>query len=239
MEILITNDDGWGSKGILTLYRLMQQLGHVTVVAPDCPRSGQSSAISVNIPLRLKKVGEDIFSCNGTPVDCIKLSLNTLFQNRKPDLVVSGINHGSNAAVNVLYSGTMGAVFCAAENDIPAIGFSLCDHQADADFSYFEPHILPLTRRLLARQDKHGVCYNINAPQGPVNGVKITRQCKGFWHKEYKQYTDPQGGVFYLLTGEFSNNEPLAQDTDEWALQHGFISLTPTTIDMTDYTWRE
>ncbi len=239
MRILITNDDGWGAKGIVTLVQLMRLIGDVTVVAPDGPRSGQSSAISVNIPLRLKQIEPHIYTCNGTPVDCIKLSLNTIFANSKPDLVVSGINHGSNAAVNVIYSGTMGAVFCAAENGIPAIGFSLCDHRHDADFSYFEPYILSLTQKLLTRHDPHGVCYNINAPIGPLKGVKITRQCKGFWHKEYLPYTDPQGGQFYLLTGEFHNSEPEATDTDEWALNHGYIALTPSTIDMTDYTWRD
>ena len=239
MNILITNDDGWGAKGILTLTRLMRQIGEVTVIAPDGPRSGQSSAISVNTPVRLKQIESDIYICNGTPVDCIKLSVNTVFKERKPDLIVSGINHGSNAAVNVLYSGTMGAVFTAAENGIPAIGFSLCDHSPDADFSYFEPYVLELTQKLMERKDPHGTCYNINAPIGPLKGIRITRQCKGLWQKEFQPYTDPQGNTFYLLTGSFHNNEPEAEDTDEWALANGYIALTPTTIDMTDYTWRD
>lgn len=243
MEILITNDDGWQAKGIRTLTSVMQQLGHVTVVAPDGSRSGQSNAITILQPIRLRKVadthGFDAYTTNGTPSDCIKLALNTLFQERKPDLVVSGINHGSNAAINVIYSGTMGATFVAAENGIPAIGFSLCDHHPDADFSAFEPYILPLTRHILTQSVPYGTCFNINAPTGTIQGVRLTRQCKGHWEKELQKYTDPHGEPFYMLVGEFINHEPDAEDTDEWALAHGYIAVTPNTIDMTDYIWKD
>ena len=242
MNILITNDDGWGAKGLLCLIRNMQQLGHVTVIAPDKAQSGQSNAISVGIPLYMTKLptpqeiaGADIYLTDGTPSDCIKLAVNTIFKDHLPDLVVSGINHGSNAAVNVIYSGTMGACFVAAEQGIPAIGFSLCDHDLDADFSYLEPYIIPLTKQLLSRQHTYGICYNINAPIGEIKGVKWTRQCKGNWENEFFPQTDSQGNTIYVLTGNFHNHEPEAEDTDEWALSHGYISLTPQSIDMTCY----
>ena len=242
MHILITNDDGWGAKGLLCLVRLMQQLGHVTVIAPDKAQSGQSNAISVGIALYMKKIptpsdiaGADIYITDGTPSDCVKLAVNTVFKHQLPDLVVSGINHGSNAAVNVIYSGTMGACFVAAEQGIPAIGFSLCDHDPDADFSYLEPHILPLTRQLLSRPRKYGICYNINAPVGAVKGVRWTRQCRGNWENEFFPQTDSEGNTIYVLTGNFNNHEPESEDTDEWALAHGFISVTPDSIDMTEY----
>ena len=241
MNILITNDDGWGAKGIVTLVRLMQQLGQVTVIAPDGARSGQSNAISVDIPLYMHKAeapeGTDaeVYVTNGTPADCIKLAVNTVFKDKFPDLVVSGINHGSNAAVNVIYSGTMGACFVAAEQGIPAIGFSICDHNPDADFSFMEPYILPLTQQLLQRHDAYGICYNINAPIGEIQGVRFTRQCRGNWEKEYLPHTDAEGNTYYLLTGNFRNHEPEAEDTDEWALAHGYIAITPDTIDLTAY----
>ncbi|MCM1034900.1 MAG: 5'/3'-nucleotidase SurE [Paludibacter sp.] len=241
MEILITNDDGWQAKGIQTLARLMQTIGHVTVVAPDGARSGQSNAITIQQPIRLRKVLENAnitaYTTNGTPSDCVKLALNVIYKGGKPDLVVSGINHGSNAAINVIYSGTMGAAFVAAEHGIPAIGFSLCDHHPDADFSAFEPYIIKLTRQIISASLPYGTCININAPVGEIQGVRLTRQCIGHWEKELKEYTDPHGEPFYMLVGEFINHEPEAEDTDEWALKHGYIALTPNSIDLTDYKW--
>ena len=243
MEILITNDDGIESKGLRVLAQQMQALGHVTVVAPDGARSGQSSAISVMKPMRLRRVdlleGVDAYTSNGNPADCVKLALNILFKDRAIDLVVSGINHGSNASINVVYSGTMGAIFVAAEHSIPAIGFSLCAHEADADFSEMERYIVPLTRRLMKQPFPYGFCYNVNAPKGKIVGTKVTRQCNGYWDKEIKEYIDPSGEPFYWLVGEFVNAEPESEDTDEWALAHGYISITPTTIDMTDSRWSD
>ncbi len=241
MNILITNDDGYQAKGIQTLIRLMLPLGHVTVVAPDGPRSGQSSAISVGVPLRLKKITiegleeADIYACTGTPADCVKMALHTVFKDKKPDLVVSGINHGSNAAVNVIYSGTMGACLVAVENGIPAVGYSICNHSADADFSTFGKYIPQIALDALKANLPYGVCWNVNAPKGDIQGIRFTRQCKGHWHKEYIEYADPLGNPFYMLTGEFLNHEPDAEDTDEWTLAHGYISITPTTVDMTYY----
>ncbi|MBR3647255.1 MAG: 5'/3'-nucleotidase SurE [Paludibacteraceae bacterium] len=241
MNILITNDDGWGAKGLLTLIDTMRLLGDVTVVAPDGPRSGQSNAISVLTPLRLKKVQEEpglrVYLTNGTPTDCIKLGIFALFPDAKPDLVVSGINHGDNGMVNVIYSGTMGAVFEGCARGIPSIGFSLCDHDPDADFSFFQPHVLRLTKAILALPQRDCMCWNINCPVGPVKGARLTRHCHGYWDKEYIAYEDPTGKPFYMLTGHFVNTELEATDTDQYANAHGYISVTPTSIDMTDYAW--
>lgn len=248
MQILITNDDGWGAKGILTLARVMRQFGDVTVVAPDGPRSGQSSAISVLKPVRVNKVQEEpgltVYTCSGTPADCVKMAVCELMLDHKPDLVCSGINHGDNGTVNVLYSGTMGAVFVGCEQGIRSIGWSIDNHDPNADFSFFEPQIVELTKRILATPMKECLCWNINAPVGPLRGTKITRQERGFWTKEWKQYTDPTGKPFYMLTGEFVPTESKLQleefaegeiPTDHAAMRAGYIAVTPTTIDMTDY----
>lgn len=249
MKILITNDDGWGAKGILTLVRVMRTFGEVLVVAPDGPRSGQSSAISVFKPVTLQKVQEEegltVYTCSGTPADCVKMALHVVCPDSKPDLICSGINHGDNGTVNVLYSGTMGAVFVGCEHGIRSIGWSLCDHNPDADFSFFEPHICELTKRILNTPNQAGLCWNINAPVGPINGARITRQEQGYWTKEWQKYTDPAGRVFYMLTGEFVSTEnklELAEfsadeiPTDHAANRAGCIAVTPTTIDMTNYS---
>lgn len=245
----MTNDDGWGSKGILTLVRQMAMLGHVTVVAPDGPQSGMSNAISVQKPMYLRpwsasQWGEeewqhrvDVYTTNGTPSDCIKLALNVLFDGdeKRIDLVASGVNHGPNSTINVIYSGTMGACFVAAEHGIPAIGFSLCDHKQDADFHWFEPYITEITKQLLSEQIPYGVCYNVNAPVGPIAGIRKTRQAQGHWERELEAHTDDNGERYYMLVGEYINHESDAEDTDEWALHHGLVSIQPCTIDRTAY----
>jgi 5'-nucleotidase len=236
--ILITNDDGADAKGIEVLTRLMCQLGDVVVVAPDGPRSAQSNALTVTHPIRFKKMEEKEhlvrYACTGTPTDCVKLALNEILE-RTPDLLVSGINHGSNAAINVIYSGTMGAVLEGCENGILSIGFSVCDHSYEADFSYFEPYILQITKQALQHGLPHAVCLNVNAPKGEIAGAKVARQCDGCWTKEFAKCTDPHGKAYYWLTGNFENHEPEAKDTDEWALENGFISIVPTKIDLTAY----
>ena len=236
--ILITNDDGHDAKGIELLTRLMMQIGDVVVVAPDGPRSAQSNALTVTHPIRFKKLEETEglkrYSCTGTPTDCVKLALNEIVE-RKPDLLVSGINHGSNAAINVIYSGTMGAVLEGCENGILSIGFSICDHSYDADFSNFEPFILKITRAALENGLPHATCLNVNAPTGEIAGVRVARQCDGRWAKEFAKRSDPQGRSYFWLTGYFDNHEPEATDTDEWALSKGFISIVPTKIDLTAY----
>ena len=249
MEILITNDDGWGAKGILTLVRILTQLGHVTVVAPDGPRSGMSNAITVGQPIYLRQIEDTswgteewhknttVYTTNGTPSDCVKLAIDIVFNgdSSKIELLASGINHGSNAGINVIYSGTMGACFVGAEHGIPSIGYSIDDHSADADFSHMERYILELTRHLIDQKMPYGVCYNINAPVGALEGVKWTRQCRGYWTKEMLESTDEQGQKCYKLGGEFINIEPDAEDTDHWAMNNHYLSVHPCTIDQTAY----
>ena len=236
--ILITNDDGHDARGIQVLTLLMMQLGDVVVVAPDGARSAQSNALTVTHPIRFKKLeqkeGLIIYSCTGTPTDCVKLALNEIVD-RRPDLIVAGINHGSNSAINVIYSGTMGAVLEGCENGILSIGFSVCDHSLDADFSIFESYVLQITRAALLNGLPHATCLNVNAPVGPIKGIRVARQCDGRWTKEYAKRTDPRGGSYFWLTGNFENHEPEAEDTDEWALEHGFISIVPTKIDLTAF----
>jgi 5'-nucleotidase len=249
MEILITNDDGWGAKGILTLTRILTQLGHVTVVAPDGPRSGMSNAITVTQSIYLRELDDSnwgseewqknvtVYTTNGTPSDCVKLAIDIIFDgdSSKIDLLASGINHGSNAGINVIYSGTMGACFVGAEHGIPSIGYSIDDHKLDADFSHMEKYLLELTRHLIEEKMPYGVCYNINAPVGPLEGVQWTRQCRGFWSKEMIETIDEQGNKCFKLGGEFINIEPDAEDTDLWAMNNHYLSVHPCTIDQTAY----
>ncbi len=236
--ILITNDDGADAKGIEVLTRLMCEIGDVVVMAPDGARSAQSNALTVTQPIRFKKIEETVglvrYSCTGTPTDCVKLALNEIVD-RKPDLLVSGINHGSNAAINVIYSGTMGAVLEGCENDILSIGFSLCNHSNDADFTNFESYITQITKLALQNGLPHGTCLNVNAPMGEIAGIRVSRQCDGKWTKEFAKRTDPQGRAYFWLTGHFENHEPHAAETDEWALSQGYVSVVPTKIDMTAY----
>ena len=239
MEILITNDDGINAPGINLLAQLMQSIGHVTMVAPDGPRSGQSSALTVNDPIRLNLVDQTTamtrYVCTGTPTDCVKLALNQLYQDKRPDLLVTGINHGSNSALSVIYSGTMGAAMEGCANGILSIGFSLDDHSMQADFSHFSQYIVPITQQILQLDVPKGTCFNINAPTGQLQGVRIARQCKGFWGEEFEKRTDPHGRLYYWMTGRFINQEPKAIDTDEALLQKGYVTIVPTKIDMTDF----
>ena len=236
--ILITNDDGHDARGIQVLTQLMMELGDVVVVAPDGARSAQSNALTVTHPIRFKKLEQKEgllrYSCTGTPTDCVKLALNEIVE-RRPDLIVAGINHGSNSAINVIYSGTMGAVLEGCENGILSIGFSVCNHSSEADFSVFESYVLQITRAALLNGLPHATCLNVNAPVGPIKGIRVARQCDGRWTKEYAKRTDPRGGSYFWLTGNFENHEPEAEDTDEWALDHGFISIVPTKIDLTAF----
>lgn len=234
--ILVTNDDGVNAPGILTLIKQMMKLGDVLVVAPDVPRSGQSSAVTVNNPIHAqlieKKSGLTRYSCNGTPADCVKLAIDDLAE-RKPDLVVSGVNHGSNASVNVIYSGTMGATLEGCLHGVPSIGFSLSDHSMQADFSYLEPILSKIAEKTLHHGLPEKVCLNVNAPIGPIKGVQIVRQCRGQWTREFEKRTNPHGKDYYWLTGFFENFEPTAKDTDEWVLANGYVSVVPVSIDMT------
>lgn len=239
MNILIVNDDGWGAKGLMTLLPHILPLGKVTVVVPDGPRSGMSNAVTATHPISLHKVeqeGFDLYLTNGTPSDCVKLAINVLFKGdaQAIDLVVSGINHGSNASINLIYSGTMGACFVAAEHNIPAIGFSIDDMSDNPDFSYMEPYLGQLIEHLMDEGLQHK-CYNINAPKGAIQGVRWTRQSKSHWTDEMAPVRMENGETAYKLAGYMVNDEPEATDTDLWALEHGYISIQPCKVDMTDY----
>ncbi len=234
--ILITNDDGIQAKGIREVAEFLRPLGDILVVAPDGPRSGQSSAITVTTPLRMKLLerqeGFWLIRTNGTPVDCIKLSMNILLD-QLPDLIVSGINHGSNSGVSVIYSGTMGAVLEGALLHIPSIGFSLCSHKADADFSPCKELVTTICQKALAAPNwPQGIGLNINIPNIPrLNGVKLCRAAQGYWTEEYDRRIDPHGQEYYWLTGTFKNNEPEATDTDEYWLDQGYATVVPCMTD--------
>ncbi len=237
--VLVTNDDGYTAKGIAALTQAMTSLGDVVVVAPNGARSGQSSAITVGVPLRIDVIEDTphlrVYSCSGTPVDCVKLALDKLLP-RQPQLIVSGINHGSNAGASIVYSGTMGAALEGAIVGIPAIGFSLCSHAHDADFSHALPIVQELAAKVLAGGLPKGVCLNVNIPADiePL-GVRVCRQADGCWTEEYVHRVDPMGKEYYWLTGRFENREPNASDTDEWLLANGYVSVVPATCDMTAY----
>ena len=236
--ILITNDDGILSKGISELIDMASTLGNVVVMAPDGPRSAQSNALTMAVPvyyqLERKEPGLEIYKCSGTPTDCVKLALNNVLD-RKPDLIFSGINHGSNSGINVIYSGTMGAVFEGCVNEIPSVGFSICDHAKDADFSKAKVYFEQIARKVMIEGLPAGVCLNVNAPMGDIKGVRLSQQTKGYWTEEFENRTSPHGQDYYWLTGYFLNQEPDNEQTDEWALSQGYVSIVPTRVDMTDY----
>lgn len=237
--ILITNDDGYLAKGIKALIESVIGLGEIIVVAPDGPRSGMSSAITSLQPLRADLIKEEpnlkIYTCTGTPVDCIKLGINELSE-RKPDIVLSGINHGSNAAVSVLYSGTMGAAIEGAVFKIPSIGFSLLDHSHHADFSETHKYVRLLTQQVLKESLPIGTCLNVNIPKGNrIKGLRISRQTSGQWVGEFLQSKDGANKQIYWLTGKFSNDEPHDENTDEWALANEYVSVVPVKVDMTNH----
>ena len=245
MNIVVVNDDGWGTAGIRLLAREMTRLGHVTVVAPDGPRSGSGACISVTQTMTLRRIdeqdlnGAEVFVTNGNPADCVKLAREVLFKDQPIDLLVSGINHGSNASINVIYSGTMGACMVAAEKGIPAIGWSINSHQPDVDLHWLQPYLYDVTKHLLDEGIPPYTCYNINAPVGEIEGLRWTRQCRGHWQNELVAAVDepiPTGMIgAWRLAGDYVNDEPSATDTDIWAMDHQLLSITPVSIDLTDY----
>ncbi|MCF8368586.1 MAG: 5'/3'-nucleotidase SurE [Bacteroidales bacterium] len=236
--ILITNDDGIFAPGIRKLIEVARPLGNVIVVAPDSPMSGMSHAITVKNPLRLRKIVEEEnyleYSCNGTPVDAMKLGEQVVI-GKKPDIVLSGINHGSNASVNIVYSGTMAAVIEANIDGIPAVGFSLLDYSHDADFSAVDEFIRTIILNVLENGLPEGVALNVNIPAVPKNqikGIKVCRQAKGRWEEEFDARTDPHNREYYWLTGAFKNGD-MDKDTDSWALANNYISVVPVNYDFT------
>lgn len=240
--ILVTNDDGVNAPGIRHLVEAVKDLGRVVVVAPDKPQSGMGHAITIGFPLRLNKVnfldGVEAWSCSGTPVDCVKLAVDKVLH-RKPDLCLSGINHGANHSINVIYSGTMSAAIEAAIESIPSIGFSLLDYSLEADFSGAKKYARIIVEELMKQKkiEKH-LCLNVNFPyvaEQLIQGIKVCRQAYAKYEEDFHERNDPHGRKYYWLTGDFVNFDK-GTDTDVWALQNNYVSVVPVQFDLTNYT---
>lgn len=236
-SILVVNDDGITAPGIKVLIEEMQKLGDVTVVAPEGAQSGMGHAITIGKPLRIDQVhiyeNVEMYKCSGTPVDCVKLAVNKVFQGRKPDLCVSGINHGLNNSINVLYSGTMSAAVEGAIEGINSIGFSYDDFNYDADFTKCRPYVRAIAEQVLANGLPKGTLLNVNIPNIPdLKGIKICRQADAKWVEEFDERQDPYQRSYFWLTGVFKLRDR-GEDTDVWALNNGFVSVVPVQFDMT------
>ncbi len=237
--ILVTNDDGITAPGIRKLIEVMNQIGEVVVVAPDSPQSAMGHAITINSTLHCTQIDVENgthreYSCSGTPADCVKLAVNEILD-RKPDLCVSGINHGSNSSINVIYSGTMSAAIEAGIEGIQSIGFSLLDYSWSANFDAIGKYIKKITLIALEKKIPSNVVLNVNFPklkEEEIKGIKICRQAKAYWVEEFDKRTNPMGLDYYWLTGKFVN-EDKGGDTDEWALTNGYISVVPVEFDLT------
>lgn len=239
--ILVTNDDGIVAPGIRALIEVAARLGEVVVVAPDSPQSGKGHAITMGDPLRLRPVsvfpGIEAWECSGTPVDCVKLAKHVTLKGRRIDLCVSGINHGSNASVNILYSGTLSAAMEASLERIKSIGFSLLDYGFDADFEPAKPWVEQIMRYALAHPFEEGSLLNVNIPKASpegIQGIRVCRQADARWVEEFVEGCDPQGQPYYWLSGNFHNLDE-GEDTDVWALERGYISVVPSMHDLTNY----
>lgn len=237
--ILVTNDDGIHAPGISTLVAVMNTIGDVIVVAPDSPQSSMGHAITLNNTLYAEEVTVQdgrhrAFSCSGTPADCVKIAVRELLD-RKPDLCVSGINHGSNASINVVYSGTMSAAIEAGIEGIPAIGFSLLNYDWHANFDPCKPFVKTIVEQVLKQGLPKGIVLNVNipdSPQGSIKGIKVCRQAKANWIEEFDKRKNPQGRDYYWLSGKFVNLDN-GDDTDIWALENNYVSMVPTQFDLT------
>lgn len=239
--ILISNDDGITSRGIRKLVDCMRHLGEVVVVAPDSPQSGMGHAITVGDTLRLRK--SDIFGdieayeCSGTPADCVKLAKHYVLKDRSIDLIVSGVNHGSNSSISVLYSGTMSAAIEGAIEGVPSIGFSLCDFDANADMSHIDEYIVKIAKEALKNGIPKGIALNVNFPviqKQKIRGIKICRQANANWEEEFDERKDPYGRTYFWMVGNFVNHDK-GEDNDEWALANNFVSIVPCQFDLTGH----
>ena len=235
--IFITNDDGINAPGLQHLIRIAATIGNVVVGAPATPQSAKSSALTANAPLEINSHpsidGAQVFSITGTPVDCVKVSMHAILD-RKPDLLLSGINHGSNAAINNIYSGTMGATMEGCILGIPSIGFSLLNHSMQADFTPLTLFITEIIESVLAKGLPEGICLNVNFPTDcDPKGIKVVRAAQGRWTEEYADYASPHGKPFYWLTGVFHNDEPDNPDTDEYWLARNYGTIVPIRPDQT------
>lgn len=238
--ILVTNDDGITSKGIRELVEISKKIGDVIVVAPDSPQSGMGHAITIGEPLRLDKVTHlfdsiPSYTCSGTPADCVKLAKHLVLKDRKPDLVVSGINHGSNTSISVLYSGTMSAAIEAAIESIPAIGFSLCNYSPSADFSHIRNLVEHIIRQAIENGIPEATALNVNFPAKQaeaIKGIKVCRQARAKWSEDFDRRLDPHGRDYYWMTGEFIN-EDKGEDTDEYLQAQNYATIVPCAFDLT------
>ncbi|HOW26719.1 MAG TPA: 5'/3'-nucleotidase SurE [Bacteroidales bacterium] len=238
--ILISNDDGVNAPGINVLAAVMRNYGRVCIVAPQEPMSGMGHAVTVRHPLRLRKLEEEEgfsrYSCNGTPADAVKLGIQVVLRS-KPDLLVSGINHGSNASINILYSGTMAAVLEGVISGVPSIGFSLADYSYHADFSACAKYVRIVVENVLNHGLPAGTCLNVNIPPvaaDRIRGVRICKQGQGMWMEEFDERKDPHNREYYWLTGAFASI-PNGRDTDDWALENNYVSVVPAHMDLTAY----
>jgi 5'-nucleotidase len=237
--ILVSNDDGISSRGIRVLVEAMKDLGDVIVVAPDSPQSGMGHAITIGNTLRLSEsdIFDDIkaYKCSGTPADCVKLAKHWVLKDLNPDLIVSGINHGSNTSISVLYSGTMSAAIEGAIEGYPSIGFSLCDYSSNADFSHCVEYVKAIAGQILKTGLPKGVALNVNFPpkrNEKIKGIKICRQARAKWQEQFDQRFDPNGRRYFWLAGNFVNFDK-GEDNDEWAIANNYISVVPCQFDMT------
>ncbi len=237
--ILISNDDGITSRGIRFLIEIMEKIGDVVIVAPDSPQSGMGHAITIGETLRLQKAdlfnGLKSYKCSGTPADCVKLAKHHILQDRQPDLVVSGVNHGPNTSISVLYSGTMSAALEAAIEGMPAIGFSLCDYSSGAQFDHIGPFVEKISKQVLKKGLPKGVALNVNFPpkqNEPIKGVKICRQARAKWQEEFDERVDPHGRTYFWMAGNFVNFDK-GEDNDEWAIANNYVSVVPCLFDLT------
>lgn len=241
LNILITNDDGIRAKGLRTLIEIARPFGNITVVAPQDPMSGMGHAITVNRPLRLnllhKEENYQEYVCVGTPVDCVKMGLKVVLENQHADLILSGINHGSNASSNVIYSGTMGAAIEGAMEGIKSVGFSLLDYDLDADFSQCTDFIRKIIADIIETPVPKGIALNVNIPKvkkEDIKGIKICNQADAYWSEKYMVRTDPWGVDYYWLTGEFKDAN-ISPESDIYALRNNYISIVPVQYDLTAF----
>lgn len=244
VQILVANDDSITSKGIRVLTEVVSEIENteVIVVAPDSPQSGMGHAITIHTPIKIRKsevfadLGVEAYQCSGTPADCVKMAKSAVLPHCNPDIVVSGINHGSNASINILYSGTMSATIEGAIEGAHAIGFSLCNYSADAEFSHIRAYVKQITTQVIKTGLPKGVALNVNFPayneQKTIKGIKICRQAGGTWKESFEERQDPYGGSYHWLTGEFNNTDK-GEDTDIWALNNQYISVVPCLFDLT------
>lgn len=242
--ILISNDDGYHSPGIRLLVDIVRPLADVLVVAPESARSGYSCAFSAADYLRLKQrhnMGETaVWSCSGTPVDCVKIALDQLCGGRRPSIILSGINHGDNSSVNNHYSGTMGVALEGCMKGIPSVAFSSSYYDEHANLEPLRPYIADLVGKVLSNGLPKGLCLNVNFPaRESFEGVRVCRMTMGSWVNEIVKERHPRGYDYYWVVGEYRNDEPQAEDSDQWALNHGYVAVTPTHIDVTAYEYME